>query len=85
MKPIFIYIILVTALFVGNINPLPAQSVLWRITTDWENPKEVYRSKLPISSLSFHPDGQKIVVTTLNQGAEIWKVDNLLSNEEVVK
>lgn len=57
-------------------------SVLWQITSDGKNPKEVYHSKVPICSLSIHPNGQKIVMTTLDQGAEIWKVDNLLSNEE---
>ncbi|NQU27201.1 MAG: hypothetical protein HQ528_02815 [Candidatus Marinimicrobia bacterium] len=57
-------------------------SVLWRINAEGKNPKEVWRSKVPISSLSIHPDGQKIVITTLNQESEIWKVDNLLSIEE---
>jgi len=56
-------------------------SVLWQITSDGKNPKEVYNSKVPINSLSIHPNGQKIVMTTLDQGAEIWKVDNLLTKE----
>jgi Tol biopolymer transport system component len=59
-------------------------SVLWQITLDGKNPKEVYNSKVPICSLSIHPNGQKIVMTTLDQGAEIWKVDKLLSNDETV-
>ena len=58
-------------------------SGLWRISTEGKNPKEVWKSKFPISSLSIHPDGQKIVITTLNQGTEIWKADNLLSKEEM--
>jgi len=60
-------------------------SVLWRISAEGENPIEVWQSKVPISSLSIHPNGQKIVITTLDQGEEIWKVDNLLSNEETGK
>ena len=32
-------------------------SVLWQISVDGENPKEVWRSKVPISSLSIHPNG----------------------------
>ncbi|NNF35109.1 MAG: hypothetical protein HKN68_13425, partial [Saprospiraceae bacterium] len=59
-------------------------SILWRVSPSGENPKEVWQSNVPISSLSIHPEGQKIVMTTLSQGAEIWKVDNLLSEEEIV-
>ncbi|MFC1766488.1 hypothetical protein ACFL6U_30960, partial [Planctomycetota bacterium] len=56
-------------------------SVLWQITSDGKNPKEVYHSKVPICSLSIHPNGKKIAMTTLDQGAEIWKVENLLPKE----
>ena len=59
-------------------------SVLWRISAEGKNPNEVWRSKVPISSISIHPDGQKIVITTLNQESEIWRLDNLLSEEESV-
>ena len=61
---------------------LDGGSVLWQITSDGKNPKEVYNSKIPINTLSIHPNGQKIVMTTLDQGAEIWKVDNLLLKTE---
>lgn len=57
-------------------------SVLWQVTPDGKNPTEVWHCNVPINSLSIHPDGQKIVITTLSQGAEIWKVNNLLSNDE---
>jgi len=59
-------------------------SVLRRINVEGKNSKEVWRSKVPISSLSIHPDGHKIVITTLNQETEIWQVENLLSNEETI-
>ena len=62
-------------------NKAANESVLWRVSSAGENPKVVWQSKVPISSLSIHPEGQKIVMTTLSQGAEIWKVDNLLSKE----
>ncbi len=57
-------------------------SVVWRVSADGENPKEVWQSRFPISSLSIHPDGQKIVIITLNQGVEIWKVENFLPNKD---
>ncbi|RLD87431.1 MAG: hypothetical protein DRJ29_18100, partial [Bacteroidetes bacterium] len=57
-------------------------SGLWQITSDGKNPKEVYNSNIPINTLSIHPNGQEIVMTILDQGAEIWKVDNLLLNTE---
>lgn len=59
-------------------------SVLWRVSPDGKNPKEVWQSKFPISSLSIHPNGKKIVITDFSQGAEIWKADNLLSKEYTV-
>ncbi len=53
-------------------------SNLWRISAEGENPIKVWQSKVPISSISIHPNGQTIAITTLDQGSEIWKVDNLL-------
>ena len=55
-------------------------SVLWRTSVEGKNPKEVWHSKVPISSISIHPDGEEIVVTTLEEVAEIWKVENLLAD-----
>lgn len=60
-------------------------SALWKVSAEGINPKEVWKSKFPICSISIHPDGQRIVITTLGQGTEIWKVDNLLSNEETLE
>ncbi len=57
-------------------------SALWKVSAKGEHPKEVWKSKFPICSFSIHPDGDEIVITTLNQYAEIWKADNLLSNEK---
>jgi Tol biopolymer transport system component len=57
-------------------------SVLWRISAKGKNPKEIWRSKEPISSISIHPDGQKMVLSTFDQEIEIWRLDNLLSIEE---
>lgn len=34
------------------------------------------------NSVSIHPDGQRIIITTFNQESEIWRVDNLLSSED---
>ena len=60
-------------------------SALWKLSAEGKNPKEVWKSKFPICSISIHSDGQKIVITTLGQGTEIWKVDNLLLNEETLE
>ncbi|MFO8146720.1 MAG: hypothetical protein R6U03_04965, partial [Gillisia sp.] len=56
-------------------------SALWKISAEGKNPKEVWKSKFPICSLSFHPDGKKIAITTISQGAEIWKAENFLPKE----
>ena len=53
---------------------------LWRISAEGENPVKLWQSEVPISTISIHPNGQKIAITTLDQGAEIWKVDKLLDN-----
>ena len=57
-------------------------SFLWQISAEGKNKKEVWHSKIPINSVSVHPDGKRIVITMLNQESEIWRVDNLLSNED---
>ena len=59
-------------------------SVLWRVTAEGKNPTEVWHSNAPISSLSIHPDGCKIVITTLNQESEIWKAENLIKEVEKI-
>jgi len=59
-------------------------SVLWRLSADGKNPKKVWQSKRPIAGFSIHPEGQKIVLSTYNQETEIWRLNNLLSNEDPI-
>ncbi|MCJ7555276.1 MAG: tetratricopeptide repeat protein [Ignavibacteriaceae bacterium] len=71
-------------LFSENMKNINDGSILWRISADGKNPQKVWQSKGPISSISIHPNGQKIVLSTFQQETEIWKVDNLMLDEETI-
>jgi len=67
---------------IENMNNLDDGGVLWRVSAKGKKPIQVWRSKKPISSISIHPDGQEVVLSTFGHEMEVWKVDNLLQLKE---
>jgi Tol biopolymer transport system component len=51
---------------------------LFRISLEGGDPEKLWESKDLIASLSIHPDGRQIALSTLTQVTEIWVMENLI-------